>query len=44
LKQKPDFIVWTLYAFPYEELVALIKKEYRLYLKMDSWIVFRRNK
>jgi 4-amino-4-deoxy-L-arabinose transferase-like glycosyltransferase len=44
LDNKPDYIVWTLYAFPYPELVKLIQDEYQLYFTMESWKVFKRNK
>ncbi|MFC1540479.1 ArnT family glycosyltransferase [Candidatus Margulisiibacteriota bacterium] len=44
LANKPDYIVWTLYGFPYPELVELIKKEYRLFMMIDKWKVFKRIK
>jgi 4-amino-4-deoxy-L-arabinose transferase-like glycosyltransferase len=44
LAVKPDYIVWTLYAFPYPELVDLIQNEYRLFMKINNWDVLKRKK
>lgn len=39
---RPDYFIWTDYGLKSERLSALIEKEYRFFLAIDSWKVFKR--
>ena len=39
---RPDYIVWTGYGLSYKRLKQYISLNYRLYLEIDTWKVFKR--
>jgi hypothetical protein len=43
-EQPPDYVIWTDYTLPYEELMAFIKQNYQPYLRAESWRVFKKIK
>jgi len=44
LAAKPNYIVWTGYAFAYPELVELVENEYQPYMGLGKWLVYQRKK
>jgi 4-amino-4-deoxy-L-arabinose transferase-like glycosyltransferase len=43
-QRMPDYIVWTDYALPFEELINLVKNDYHLFLEIEDWKVFKRRR
>jgi hypothetical protein len=42
LAEKPDYIVRTSYGPNYKELIDFVRENYRLFMKIENWMVFKR--
>ena len=43
-KNKPDYIIWAGYNLGYEEMRDLIRKEYRPFMRIKEWKVYKRKR
>jgi len=42
LAARPNYIVWTHYAIPHEDIVRLVKQDYQMINQMGNWLIFKR--
>ncbi|MFH1347331.1 MAG: glycosyltransferase family 39 protein [Candidatus Margulisiibacteriota bacterium] len=41
IKERPEYMIWTDYNFRYNELVDFVEGEYRLFMMIGNWKVFK---